>query len=64
MNTYTYYDNNQQKWDVENKINVGKVIFQVEAEDILMADKKLKVATGIDPVKATHIGCVTHFLKG
>lgn len=32
-------------------------VFEVEADSILTADELLKAATGIEAVKAFHIGC-------
>lgn len=34
----------------------GKILFETEATDILVADAEFKKATGIDPEKAPHIG--------
>lgn len=50
MNTYTYFDHKKEQ-----------LLLQVEAENILEADKVFKEKTGIDAVKAPYIGCSIKF---
>ena len=50
---FIYHDN-------KNKIartNVGKILLEVEAESITLADKVFWEQIGYDPRKAPHVGC-------
>jgi hypothetical protein len=55
MNMYTYWDNKQKTWEKDHW--VSKKLFECLAESILISDKLFEEATGINPVKAPHIGC-------
>ena len=43
-------------WDLLNRNVPGKIVFEIEDEDIVEADKQFQLATGINPDKAQHIG--------
>lgn len=52
MKTYKY-----------NNHETGEVV-EIEAEDILAADKIYMEATGINPAKCVFVGCETRQFKG
>lgn len=47
MITFIYHDNKDK----------GKVLLQVEAESILLADKVFWEQLGYDPARNPHVGC-------
>jgi len=57
MKTYKYYDNKKScfyggKWHFH-------VLFTCEAIDITEADKLFQQETGVNPIKASNVSCVT-----
>lgn len=56
MKHYVYKDNAKGKYEPGYSW-VAPIVFEVDAENILEADKAFEEHTGKDPAKLPHIGC-------